>query len=497
MFKPIKEALYQIKLYVRAIFTYPEKRISDAPDTNYDRYWEHRKQNFEIGLNSWQTDRVHIITRELKDSKNLSILDIGCGNGDILMELKKSLDIKKMYGMDVSNKALTLAKANGLETKLADPSKDIGVISRFDNVDVVLMLEVLEHMAAPEVVLREAVQTAKRGVFFSFPNTGFFTFRLRLLFGKFPIQWLKHPSEHLRFWTKRDLQWWLAGLGYEDYQIHTYKGVPFLNKLLPSVFAAAFVVYLPHQEKKEMRKPDFIHLGVPRAGTSTLIHCLAAHPEISSALYKDLNFFNDKGEFYKKTPQPYTDDIDAYLESFKDADPDQKCGEVATVYLMDPNAAERIKKHLPDVKLVISLRHPIERLSSEHNQAFAKQRDVSVPKDINELIEDDPEIIAEGFYDDQLARYFEHFDKEKIFIIIYEKTLSRDARENLIKQLFNFLGVERSIMPKACFEQLNKSEDHELVGLSKENCEKLQNIYAPHIERLENMLEIDLSEWKS
>ena len=51
-------------------------------------------------------------------------------------------------------------------------------------------------------------------------------------------------SEHLRFWTIRDLKWWLGFLNiYNQSKIIPYKRVPFLNKIWPNLFAeGSFVI---------------------------------------------------------------------------------------------------------------------------------------------------------------------------------------------------------------------------------------------------------------
>jgi len=99
-------------------------------------------------------------------------------------------------------------------------------------------------MPNAEKILEYIYRKAKIGVFFSIPNSGYFIYRLRLLFGKFPKQWSVFPNEHLRFWTLGDLKWWLCALGYKKYKIFCYKGIPILNILLPSLFAAGLVVYI-------------------------------------------------------------------------------------------------------------------------------------------------------------------------------------------------------------------------------------------------------------
>ena len=58
--------------------------------------------------------------------------------------------------------------------------------------------------------------------------------RLRLMLGKFPLQWRTSPGEHVRFWTTSDMHWWLKnviGLKKEDYKLYHYAGFPILEKI--------------------------------------------------------------------------------------------------------------------------------------------------------------------------------------------------------------------------------------------------------------------------
>ena len=57
------------------------------------------------------------------------------------------------------------------------------------------------------------------------------------------MQWTLHPGEHLRFWTYRDLKWWLNELSLIDKStVHIYEGIPLLNKLWRGLFGAGFIV---------------------------------------------------------------------------------------------------------------------------------------------------------------------------------------------------------------------------------------------------------------
>jgi len=63
---------------------------------------------------------------------------------------------------------------------------------------------------------------------------------LKLLLGRFPLQWLAHLVEHLRFW----FLWWANWLGYRVQAAIPYQGTPFLKRLWPNLFASGVVYVL-------------------------------------------------------------------------------------------------------------------------------------------------------------------------------------------------------------------------------------------------------------
>jgi len=233
----VKEYLFQLKRWISLIFSYPKL---DIKKVDYDAYWQ-SKRGGEIGkLSDWQKDRANIIRDNLEHES--SVLDVGCGDGSILAYLKDNIRLGKLFGADSSSFALNKAEASGIKTYKIDIS-DRESLEKLPNVDYILLLEILEHIQNPEEVLATLLSKAKKGVFFSFPNTGFIVYRLRLFFGRFPMQWRLHPSEHLRFWTYRDLRWWLKELGHLDKsKIIFYRGIFPFEKIWPGLFGAAFVV---------------------------------------------------------------------------------------------------------------------------------------------------------------------------------------------------------------------------------------------------------------
>ncbi len=233
--------------WLKAIFAYPQQTLSLVTE-DYDAYWR-QKRGETPALSDWQKQRADLVVDALKEKHEdtFTIADIGCGDGVLLAHILKSFPKARAIGYDSSAVAHELAKKAGIhETKFLDLRSDTGLIA-VEPADYILLLETLEHIPESDKVLTAAVQKAKKGVFISFPNSGFFTYRLRLLFGKFPAQWIRMPNEHIRFWTLGDVKWWLKALDFKNVSFGTYEGVPFLRDILPGSFAAGLFIFIPKQ----------------------------------------------------------------------------------------------------------------------------------------------------------------------------------------------------------------------------------------------------------
>ena len=229
-----------------SIFSYPQEKIAAVP-LSHDSYWEHRGTHASSGLSlpsAWQKQRADFVLKTIGNQKSegLVIADIGSGNGATLRYLKQSIPLLKGVGVDGSKVMLEEVQRSGFTAVEADVADASFIVPPSD---YALLFEIVEHVPLSEALIENALKSARRGVFVSFPNSGFFTYRLRLLFGRFPVQWLFHPSEHVRFWTLMDMRWWLRACGWENATVRGYEGVPLLNTFLPSLFAAGIIVYIP------------------------------------------------------------------------------------------------------------------------------------------------------------------------------------------------------------------------------------------------------------
>jgi methionine biosynthesis protein MetW len=228
----------------RRLFIYPATAHVGVVD--YDDYWDKKAQSGMGILSPWRLKRAQVFAGIVEPGDH--VLDLGVGDGALLAYLIRERGITG-YGLDVSQKAVDFCVAHGLNVKLSDINQPIADVIRAQfganaAFDYVIMSEIIEHLPDPEALLLALRPCARKGLIVSIPNTGYHQHRLRLLFGKFPLQWVVTPGEHLRYWTLADFRWWARQLGFQLAAVHPYQGTPGLKRLWPSLFAAAFVYVL-------------------------------------------------------------------------------------------------------------------------------------------------------------------------------------------------------------------------------------------------------------
>jgi methionine biosynthesis protein MetW len=199
---------------------------------DYDDYWKIRG-NFGFSTR-------YQVFENLIDPGS-SVLDIGCGDGSTLKYLHETRNTTG-EGLDISESGVKMAREKGMTASVADVSAEDFKIEKV--YDYIIISEVLEHIPNPEDVLAKTKGRFSKGLILSIPNTGYYLYRLRLLFGRFPVQWALHPGEHLRFWTLPDFRACLGACGLQVAAMKTHTGFLFLHALWPSLFAdtAVFLV---------------------------------------------------------------------------------------------------------------------------------------------------------------------------------------------------------------------------------------------------------------
>ncbi|PWB39051.1 MAG: hypothetical protein C3F02_00320 [Parcubacteria group bacterium] len=243
--KKIKFFFYKLRGDLKALNAYPSVDLSQGYRLNYDEYWKKRRgQDYHAALTSWQKERADYVAQFLKPGE--VIVDLGGGDGEVLKYIKSKVDIRGIC-VDFNDLVLAAAKKNGLETVNVDLA-DLSQLAKIPSGAYILGFEILEHLPNPEEFIMAVKGKATRAMIFSFPNTGYYLHRLRLLGGKFPLQWVSHPGEHLRFWTAADARWWVRNLGLQLDQLKLYQGLPLLSRVFPKLFAQGIIIKISQSQ---------------------------------------------------------------------------------------------------------------------------------------------------------------------------------------------------------------------------------------------------------
>ncbi|OGH59414.1 MAG: hypothetical protein A2725_01130 [Candidatus Magasanikbacteria bacterium RIFCSPHIGHO2_01_FULL_33_34] len=240
----LKQLVWKIKEDFKKITFYPECKFGPNLSQDHGAYWEKRRQTDEPVLSNWQKQRADLVLGFLE--KGSTVLDIGCGDGAILKYFKDKADIRGI-GVDIDEKSIERVRSLGLEAIKMDIN-DLENIKNLPEVDYITGFEIIEHMPNPEQFVYRLKDKAKKGFIFSTPNTGYYAHRLRLLFGRFPLQWIAHPGEHVRFWTVKDMKFWVRAIGFRLSKFILYEGLPILNKIWPSMYAQGMIIYIKNKD---------------------------------------------------------------------------------------------------------------------------------------------------------------------------------------------------------------------------------------------------------
>ncbi|WP_022853137.1 sulfotransferase family protein [Thermodesulfatator atlanticus] len=187
--------------------------------------------------------------------------------------------------------------------------------------------------------------------------------------------------------------------------------------------------------------PNFIGVGVQRSATTWIFECLREHSEIYVPPQKELHFFDahfDKG-------------LNWYKKFFEEAKGKKAVGEITPDYIYNYKALERIAATIPNVKILVSLRHPVDRAYS----AYSLLKN-SYYKDISfeEAFWQKEYIKNVGFYSKHIKVLYNLFPKKNVLIFLYDDILT--CPERVAKEIYKFLDVDASFIPSSLNKTYNK-----------------------------------------
>jgi Sulfotransferase domain len=269
--------------------------------------------------------------------------------------------------------------------------------------------------------------------------------------------------------------------------------------------------------------PDFIGIGPGRTGTTWLDDVLRARVCLPGI--KETKFFTIRWER----------GIEWYASLFRHCAPGQVAGEICP-YFAWPHAPERIAQALPNCKIIVTLRDPVDRTYSHYKLMRAN---VFTRGTLEEAMAKDKQLREGSRYGSYLARWLEIFGREQVLVADYDDL--RGNPQAFFDPICDFIGIPRfpigergageaarnaydrapksrrlaqnarhlkfSLIDGGYYRTVNLLSDlgvwHWCMGrgekfpaLTAAQDAWLRELYRPEIDRLEQLLGRDFSKWK-
>jgi Sulfotransferase family len=208
-----------------------------------------------------------------------------------------------------------------------------------------------------------------------------------------------------------------------------------------------------------MALPTFMIIGSMKAGTTSLHHYLDQHPEIQMTSVKETNFFSGPANGIPyPTGARRIAQLAEYEQLFDPAFPMR--GESSPSYTVYPQRKEvpnRIKDLIPDAKLIYLVRDPVARVVSQYDHYVSYENERRSLEEAIDLSDPYGRYTAPSFYAAQLERYLEHFPSESILVVDQADLLAR--RQATLREIFGFLAVDESFYSGEFDKEINTGEE--------------------------------------
>ena len=194
--------------------------------------------------------------------------------------------------------------------------------------------------------------------------------------------------------------------------------------------------------------PNFFIVGTTRAGTTSLWQYLQKIPGVYMSPVKEPDYFNPNTNYQGFSTIPIRDKK-KYLELFKDVKDETAIGEASPTYLADPQTPYLIHDVIPNARIIIMLRDPVERAFSEYLLMYA----IGVLKcSFSELIhspdrgkkETPVPIVEYGLYYEKVKRNLEVFGPDQVRCYIFEEFVKDPIKT--LKEILDFLKVKNPVI---------------------------------------------------
>ena len=202
--------------------------------------------------------------------------------------------------------------------------------------------------------------------------------------------------------------------------------------------------------------PNFIIIGAMRSGTTSLARYLGAHPQVFMVAQKEIHFYDVNFER----------GLSWYTGQFARAGGKRAVGEATAAYMYNEEAIARMAQTVPQARLIVVLRNPVDRAYSHYWLNRARGRE---PLEFSEAIRTEPQrltwdahqpfnrrrLYLEGSrYLIYLQRVCRYFPRDALLTVVLEEL--RDAPGATFGAVCRFLGVDASFVPPNLGRPINR-----------------------------------------
>ena len=145
------------------------------------------------------------------------VLDLGCGNGDLLLHLKRHKRVNGT-GIESDENKVAISIAKGLSVLQGDINEEIEDYPD-KSFDYVVLSQTLQQVYCPDCLIASLLRIGRRAVV-SFPNFSHISCRMQLLFGgvapktsQLPYEWYNTPN--IRIVTIKDFRHFARQVGFK------------------------------------------------------------------------------------------------------------------------------------------------------------------------------------------------------------------------------------------------------------------------------------------
>ncbi len=255
--------------------------------------------------------------------------------------------------------------------------------------------------------------------------------------------------------------------------------------------------------------PNYLILGTQKGGTTSVYEYLNRHPQVVPSKKREVHFFDLSFHRGIKEYRRYFPLRRTIRKREQALGKPVLTGESSPYYLFHPHCPQRIREALPEAKLIVVLRNPVDRAYSHYTHNRRKGRESRsfaeavreeldrFPAEAKRLMEDlhaESEFhrhysyVHRGFYAEQIKRYLKHFPAVALLAIRSEDLFEQPRKT--MDRICAFLRIEP--MPEDTVFTAHNRQDYD-SGIDPETRKELRNLYAPHNANLKTLLGAEFS----